>query len=729
LPSFVDDPRKKGVPSDPGISKESDTPAGKDPVVTNRVLVVDDDPATLRLYEKVLGKIGYEVTAHSDGNSAWEAYQGVFYPIIILDWLMPGMDGLTLCRKMRAHDYGRLSVILVVTGCDQPEHLEEVLQAGADDYLTKPISVKIIEIRVAIARKHARIKQDQSVSQERLRQQRDELESSIKNVEQGKMEWESTADSLSELVCLLDSEGRLIRANRSIENWAGPFVEKAKGISLHRILHRDCKDPLCYLNTLWEEMQPGLDLGIPGAMEIEDKVLERYLRIQLRPIQRSAAGPDEPLPRSFAVAVLDDITERKAMEVELAQAREQEIDIGSKIQQSLLIGQPPEDIDGMKIAALSIPSQRIDGDFYAFFRHSDRMIDIIIGDVMGKGIPAALIGAATKSHFLSAMSRLLAASPARELPRPEEVVALVHERMAERLMELDSFVTLCYARFDLDCGEVTLVDCGHTRSLQHRHGAKIINTLQGENMPLGFSKEEVYRPVRVTFDPGDHFLFYSDGVIEAKKRATKDDPRRKPFDLFGEERLFTFLLRNAAKEPADLTEELRKTVSEFSGHGGYSDDVSCIAVKIDGGVEEEEPVAEPETSSLEITSDLTRLEEVRDFIKHFLQTAPSPVIDEDGASQLELAAIETVTNVMRHAYRSRPGFPLWIEAEILEDRVVIRVLHKGESFDTSCVPEPALDGTEEGGFGLYIIDNYVDEMTSERDDDGRVCIRLDKLRR
>ncbi|MHC4946102.1 MAG: SpoIIE family protein phosphatase, partial [Planctomycetota bacterium] len=635
MPSFVDDSREKGTHSSSGLSVEAKARDGKDPFTTNRVLVVDDDPATLRLYEKVLTNSGCEVTAHSNGNSAWEAYQAAFYPVVILDWLMPGMDGLTLCRKMRAHEYGRLSVILVVTGCDQPEHLEEVLKAGADDYLTKPVSVKIIEIRVAIAKKHAEIKQDQSVTHERLMQQKDQLENSIKKVEQGKIEWESTADSLSELVCLLDGEGRLIRANRSVENWTGPCVEEVQGLSLHQVLHRECKDPLCYLNTMWSEMHPGLDLGIPGAMEIEDKVLERYLRIQLRPIQRSTAAPDEPLHKSFAVAVFDDITERKAMELELAQAREQEIDIGSKIQQSLLISHPPEDLEGMKVAALTVPSQRIDGDFFAFFRHSDRLIDIILGDVMGKGIPAALIGAGTKSHFLAAMSRLLAALPARELPRPEEVVALVHGRMAERLMELDSFVTLCYARFDLDRGEMTLVDCGHTRSLQYRHGAKIINTLQGENMPLGFSKDEVHQPVRVSFDPGDHFLFYSDGVIEAKKPTAQDAPRSKPFDLFGEERLLSFMLRNAGKEPADLTEELKKTVTTFSGDEGYADDVSCIAVKIDGGVEEEDlPAVETESAALEISSDLTRLEEVRDFVKDFLDTAPSPVLDEDSASQL-----------------------------------------------------------------------------------------------
>ena len=61
----------------------------------------------------------------------------------------------------------------------------------------------------------------------------------------------------------------------------------------------------------------------------------------------------------------------------------------------------------MRVAALTIPSQRIDGDFYIFIRHDDSSLDVIVGDVMGKGIPAALLGAATKSHFLKALSDLM----------------------------------------------------------------------------------------------------------------------------------------------------------------------------------------------------------------------------------------------------------------------------------------------------------------------------------
>ena len=151
----------------------------------------------------------------------------------------------------------------------------------------------------------------------------------------------------------------------------------------------------------------------------------------------------------YLVGISEDITDRKRAQEELARAREQEAEIGFRIQQTLLLEQPPQDLPGVRAAALTIPSQRIDGDFYDFFNHRDRCLDVIVGDVMGKGIPAALLGAATKSHFLQALSRLISLSEPGTLPEPKDIVTLAHSEVARQLIELESFVTVCYARLDL----------------------------------------------------------------------------------------------------------------------------------------------------------------------------------------------------------------------------------------------------------------------------------------
>ena len=94
---------------------------------------------------------------------------------------------------------------------------------------------------------------------------------------------------------------------------------------------------------------------------------------------------------------------------------------------------------------------------------------MIVADVMGKGIPAALLGAATKSHFLEALCHLMASSKDGKLPEPKEIVMLAHADMVQHLIDLESFVTLCYARLDLNRRSLELVDCGHT-GIIHWHG-------------------------------------------------------------------------------------------------------------------------------------------------------------------------------------------------------------------------------------------------------------------
>ena len=142
--------------------------------------------------------------------------------------------------------------------------------------------------------------------------------------------------------------------------------------------------------------------------------------------QTGGIGNPDPQCRIWSSASSREPPNSRPRTSELEQAREREIEIGFRIQQTLLLDQPPADVPGLRVAALTIPSQRIDGDFYIFLRHSDESLDVIVGDVMGKGIPAALLGAATKSHFLRALSDLMALSKDGRLPEPKDIVMLAH---------------------------------------------------------------------------------------------------------------------------------------------------------------------------------------------------------------------------------------------------------------------------------------------------------------
>lgn len=116
-----------------------------------RALIVEDEATARLLLTKALKGRGHEVVSCTSGEEAWRVYQDDPAPLVVLDWLLPGIDGLELCRLMRARPVGDRSVILVATVRNQSDDLQAVLQAGADDYLTKPLDVRLLDVRLAIA--------------------------------------------------------------------------------------------------------------------------------------------------------------------------------------------------------------------------------------------------------------------------------------------------------------------------------------------------------------------------------------------------------------------------------------------------------------------------------------------------------------------------------------------------------------------------------------------------
>ena len=406
----------------------------------------------------------------------------------------------------------------------------------------------------------------------------------------------------------------------------------------------------------------------------------------------------------YLVGISEDITDRKRAQEELARAREQEVEIGFKIQQTLLLEQPPQDLPGVSAAALTIPSQRIDGDFYDFFNHKDTCLDVIVGDVMGKGIPAALLGAATKSHFLQALSRLLSLSPPGTLPEPKDIVTLAHAEVARQLIELESFVTVCYARFDLVTGRLDLVDCGHTTTIHYRAESRSCTFLPGENLPLGVSEHEIFEQVSVAVAPGDVLLFYSDGLTETRNAAG---------ELFGIERLADCVRQHGDLVPRELVERIRLAAVEFAGSERFGDDLTCVAVRIE---DRQLPLAPRGDGPVERPAGARHGPRVRPR----RSARGSPILpDEETIDQLELAITEAASNIMRHAYGGRTDRRIQIDAEVFSDRIVLRLHHLGQSFDPAAVRPPAFDGSQEGGFGMYIISQSVDEVRYHRDERGR----------
>ncbi|HLW64671.1 MAG TPA: SpoIIE family protein phosphatase [Gemmataceae bacterium] len=415
---------------------------------------------------------------------------------------------------------------------------------------------------------------------------------------------------------------------------------------------------------------------------------------------------------AFGIGSLRTKDERKKA-VEIAAKHEEETKIAWDIQQTILLDPLPAGVPGLEIAAVTVPSQQIDGDFYQFYKHDNLHLDFVIADVMGKGIPAALLGAAAKSHFLKALCHLNSCCSVGELPEPKQIVALVDGQMAQRLLEVESFITLCYVRLDLATHQLALVDCGHT-GLIHWHAATgRCEIIHGDNLALGMREGEIYEQLEIPFVPGDLFVLYSDGVTEARS-PTKE--------LFGTARLLECVQANCQRAPEEVVQAIRQAVVSFAGSDSLSDDLTCLAAR---PVPFEAPLAHAE---LELKSDLKELPHARQFVRSVCSLPGQNSVSEDFIDRLELAVTEACSNVIKHAYHRRTDQCIQMEADIFPGKVTIRLHYLGPSFDPAKVEPPAFNGSRESGFGLYLIQECVDRVRYYRDENGRNCIALEKSR-
>ncbi len=108
------------------------------------ILIAEDNVVSRNLLQKVLTKQGHRVLAAENGIKAWELFQQNDIEMVITDWIMPGMDGLALCKKIRSLANESYTYVIILTAKDQKEDLVEVFNAGADDYIAKPFTADLM---------------------------------------------------------------------------------------------------------------------------------------------------------------------------------------------------------------------------------------------------------------------------------------------------------------------------------------------------------------------------------------------------------------------------------------------------------------------------------------------------------------------------------------------------------------------------------------------------------
>ena len=396
-------------------------------------------------------------------------------------------------------------------------------------------------------------------------------------------------------------------------------------------------------------------------------------------------------PRQW-INIETDISDLRQAEIALNQARSRETEIGNRIQQSLLAANPTQQMPGLWLTCYNQASKGIDGDFVDVIRIGEHCVDLLAGDVMGKGVPAALMGAATKLQFSRSIAELLAFSNrAGEPPQPAAIVASVHQAMTSHLQALDAFVTLVYLRIDTRRNVITWVGCGHEETSVIHGGTGGFRLLSNQHPPLGVLDSSEFTQEEVPLSIGDAVFVCSDGLTD----AMRPDGERVGRDLLNV--TVQQVLRDHSA-PAAALHSLRRQVL-YEGVQ-LNDDVTMVLIM-------RIPVQTHETRC-ELPIALDSLREFREFVAAQAFHAGLP---EQDSAIFVVASVEVFTNIIRHAKGLLPGAPVELIVRATPQEFVLEVVHLGDAFTPPEEPKEAdLSSFPEGGFGLTIIRSSCDRV-------------------
>jgi len=652
------------------------------------LLIIDDEPNFInsikRQFRKssITDKLSIETAV--GGREGLRLTQKLNPQIVLTDLKMPEIDGITILEFIKESD--KHPYVIIMTGYSDVETALKLLKVGVYDYLPKPFNFNELEAVLSRIIREITTKKALSESEEMFRQ---------------------LTENIDEVFYLLTPDiDRFIYISSAHEKIWGQSIEQLylQPEIFFNMIHKD------HRKHVEKSFRHSLEQG--KSFRAEFKITRtdssaRWLLIKAFPVN------DDDGHMYRAAATIANITQRKELEVELSRLREHEIKVGAEIQQAVLLSLPDETVNGMIYDALTIPSKHIDGDFYDFSFYNKNCLDILFGDVMGKGIPAALLAAGIKSSFLKSIVELMTEFPKKELPQPSDIVNRAHSHIAANLINLSSFVTLTYARVNLEDERFDFVDCGNTPIIYFSSRTKTCWRVKGTNFPIGFNSDEMYKQYSFPFEEDDLFFFYSDGITEA---ADKNGV------LFGEERLTQLILSNSENNPSTLISNIKKAVVGFAQTDSLTDDLTCAVIKITDN-----------TSSIKMIkieqsfqADLNKLPLVREKLQESLTARLEGTLSPQEISMLILAVHEAATNIIKYAFNSKEDNRLQLEIGIHKRWLFIQLFYKGELFNWTTSSKPILDGTSTDGFGIHMISQIMDSILYTSDNSGMCSICMIK---
>ena len=450
--------------------------------------------------------------------------------------------------------------------------------------------------------------------------------------------------------------------------------------------------------ALAELKTAGVKLAVPlvsqgeliGVLNLGPRLSEQEYSSDDRKLLDNLAAQAAPALR------VGQLVRQQQAEAATRQRFEQELEVAKLIQQNFLPKQLPE-LSGWQVAAYYRPAREVGGDFYDVIPLSEGRIGFVIGDVTDKGVPAALVMAATRSVLRASAQRMV---------EPGQVLERVNEHLCPDMPE-KMFVTCLYGVLEPATGRFRFANAGH--DLPYVKTASGSEELRARGMPLGLMPGMSYEEKETVLQPGDSVLLHSDGIVEAH------DPSGEMFS-------FPRLKQCVADYPGGA-ELIDLVLSDLQAHTGpdaeQEDDITMVVLQRSPGAAHMVNGAGPADVLAEFDVPSEEGNE-RMAIERVSVAVDGLGLAPERLERLKTAVGEATMNAMEHGSGYREDRPVTVRVLSGGGRVRVQITDRGGAPAEREQEIPNLEAKLEGlqrprGWGLFLIENMVDETRESSD--------------
>ena len=362
-----------------------------------------------------------------------------------------------------------------------------------------------------------------------------------------------------------------------------------------------------------------------------------------------------------------------------------ELDVARHIQASMLpcIFPAFPERHEFDIYASMTPAKEVGGDFYDFFLVDDDHLALVMADVSGKGVPAALFMMISKTLLKSAAQSGLS---------PAAVLEKVNNQLCEN-NDAEMFVTVWLGILEISTGKMKCANAGHEYPATMRRGGSFELLRDRHGFVLAGMEGARYREYELELQVGDRLFVYTDGVPEATDASNT---------LYGTDRMLTAL--NSAKDAPcrQLLETVHRDVDAFVGGADQFDDITMLCIEIKDAASAMRKVS--------ITPSLDKLPEATAFFEDILSDAG---VSMKTIARVNVAVDEIFSNIARYSGATSAT----LGCSLTEGRIVFRFSDNGRPYDPTDRPDPdttlSAEERDIGGLGIFMVKKIMDEVTYE----------------